>query len=397
MEKYLSRLIETQIREVLRMFPVLVLTGVRQAGKTCTLTHLLPQYRYVSLELPSVSAMAEETPELFLASHPVPVIFDEIQNAPNLFRYVKKEVDESRHAMGAFVLSGSQHFSLMQNVSESLAGRAGVLQMEGMCYQETGYASIEEAILRGGYPELARNHEMNVTRFFSSYLLTYLERDVRQLKNVGNLRDFERFMRLLALRSGCQLDMSALATGVGVSLPTIKAWISVLETSCIISFLQPWSGNLSKRLVKSPKVYFNDTGLLCFLQGISEIEELKHSMMIGQIWETFVFSELRKHVAGKGLNRQFFFYRENSGLEVDLLVIGNGTRLIEAKWSEHPGADAAKAIIQLKEKISKAETTSYGLSNVQGYIACRTAAPYPVDPAASRTMAIGGEELGTLV
>lgn len=310
--------------------------------------------------------------------------------------HIKKEVDEARHVMGRFVLTGSQSFALMRNISESLAGRAGVLQMEGMDFEEAGYVSVNEAILRGGYPELAGNREMNLNRFYSSYLITYLERDVRQLRNIGSLREFERFMRLLALCSGCQLDMTALAAGVGASVSTIKDWLSILEASCVISFLQPWSGNLSKRLVKNSKVYYNDTGLLCFLQGIGSVDELTHSMMIGEIWGTFVYSELRKHVLANGLNRQFYYYRENSGLEVDFLVIGNGCRLLEAKWNEHPDRSDTKNLVLLKRKIAEQPQDAFELQQATGYVACRTVVPYLVNPQ-ENIQAIGGECVGMIL
>ena len=375
---------EIQILEAMKYFPCVTLTGARQTGKTTLLKHLLPSYNYVSLDLPSTAAMADETPETFFFKYAPPLIIDEVQYAPNMFRYLKELIDKNRHNMGQFVLTGSQKFELMKNLSESLAGRTAVLELEGLdwdeyknapCFSAENPAEFGTFLFRGGFPELTREPEMPLDIFFSSYLATYLERDVRQLVNVSNLRTFEQFIRLLAVRNAQLLDMTSIANGLGISSKTVSAWLSVLETSGQISLLQPWFGNSGKRIVKTPKVYFNDTGLLCWLLGIEE-DKLSTSPFAGSIFETAVFARLRKQNKQNGGKKQIYFYRDIAQTEVDFLVIGAGCRLIEAKLTEHAKSDDAQNLKKLHERFAKLPSFPTELSPLESTIVCNTKSPY---------------------
>ena len=309
---YYKRIYSEKIRELCQFFPVLILTGARQSGKTTMLQRLFPQYNYVSLDLPSLAEQAEQNPEEFFNQYKEPLIIDEVQYAPGLFRHLKNRIDQNRHKMGSYILTGSQKFTLMKEVSESLAGRSVIIELENLSFREiTDKVLLEKIITRGQYPELWRQQEMPALPFISSYLATYLERDVRQILNVGSLRDFERFLRVLAPRSGQILNKSEVARDTGISVKAAGDWLNVLEASNQISLLEPWFQNFSKRVIKSPKFYFCDSGLLCFLLGIKETD-ISSSPFKGQIWETFVFSELRKIGRTITAAPAFWFYRDSS-------------------------------------------------------------------------------------
>ena len=331
------------MRRLAAHFPAVVITGARQTGKTTLLTRLFPEYRYVSLDLPALAQLAEEDPHAFLLRHPPPLLVDEVQYAPRLFRYLKIAIDENRDANGQFILTGSQKFSLMKEVSDSLAGRCGVLELEGLSIEELGGVfhdherrkGIASILVRGFMPQLWRDPGLRPVDYFSSYQATYLERDVRQLLNVSSLRDFDRFMRATAVRSGHLLNKAELSKEVGISNKTVTEWLSVLEASNQITLLEPHFTNVGKRLVKTPKLYFNDVGLLCFLLGLNE-NSVTDSYMIGSVWETFLFAELRKYLSVVAPEATVRFYRDQSR-EVDF-VIDKDARiaLAEAKWKELP-------------------------------------------------------------
>lgn len=377
------------IKTALQFFPCVTLTGARQTGKTTLLKSMLPNYNYISLDLPSIASMAEETPDAFFEKYKTPLIIDEVQYAPKLFRYLKDKLDQNRHEMGQLVLTGSQKFELMKNLSESLTGRTAILELEGLSWDEfKNYhtddktASFEKFIIRGGFPELTREPKLPLDMFFSSYLATYLERDVRQLVNVSNLRTFEQFIRLLAIRNANQLDMTDIANNLGISSKTVASWISVLETSGQITLLQPWFGNYGKRIVKTPKIYFNDTGLLCWLLGIEE-ENLKTSPFIGNIIETVVFAELRKKNKLNNNKKQIYYYRDVSQTEVDFFVLGNGCKMIEVKNSVNPKSDAAQGIKKLYDRFLQQGKISSELEPLSFYIACNTPANYNMEVSTS--------------
>jgi predicted AAA+ superfamily ATPase len=263
---YITRQITPKIKALASQFPAVILTGARQVGKSTLLKTEFPHFNYVTLDLPSLAELAENDPKSFLAQHPAPLIIDEIQYAPKLFRHLKIAIDEDRHAMGRYILAGSQKFVLMKEVADSLAGRAAILNLEALSAAELGLtkdSDWQNVLHRGFYPELWRQPDMSNSSFFASYLASYLERDVRQILNVKNLRDFERFIRACAARSAQLLNMSDLARDVGIKSQTAREWLSVLEASNQISLLEPFFENVGKRIVKSPKLYMNDPGFLC--------------------------------------------------------------------------------------------------------------------------------------
>jgi hypothetical protein len=349
---YYPRTMESALRRLSTFFPAVVLTGARQAGKTTLLRRAFPDHSYVSLDLPTVAEQAEETPDLFLSEHPPPLIVDEIQYAPGLFRHLKVAIDSERHTMGRYLLTGSQHFRLMRNVSDSLAGRCGLVELENLSLDEIRARTLVEddadaiirMLVRGQFPELWRVRELPTSDFYAPYLATYLERDVREILNVRNLRDFERFIRSLAARSATQLNKSHLARDVGISTKAVSDWLSVLETSGQIVLLQPWHTNFGKRMARTPKVYFRDTGLLCFLLNLNEAT-LPSSPFLGAVWETFVYAEIRKLRATADRTTSLWTYRDRADREIDF-VLEQGGRLsfIECKWGEQPGRKDARTI-----------------------------------------------------
>ncbi len=381
---YISRDTKDQILEALQHFPALLLTGARQVGKTTVLREILPNYGYISLDLPSIAEQAEHDPDAFLKANPPPLIIDEIQYAPGLFRHLKTLIDKERHRFGNFVLTGSQHFALMQGVSESLAGRIAIFELENLNLNEISSVQkntetlnvLKKIIVRGQFPELWRNKKMPISLFYSSYLATYLERDVRQILNVSSLRDFERFIRVLAARSASLVNKSDIAKDVGVSVKAIGDWLSVLQSSGQVVLLEPWFVNFGKRIVKSPKVYFCDTGLLCFLLGINE-ETLEISPFLGMIWETFLFAEMRKTHAYRGASINLWHYRDQYANEIDFLLENRGNlSFLEAKWTELPSPKHARTLNTIYKDLKNAEGPWQAGNR---YILSRTANPYPLE------------------
>lgn len=353
-----------------------MLTGARQTGKTTLLRELFPRHHYVSLDLPSAAELAEREPELFLTQHPAPLLVDEVQYAPGLFRHLKIAIDSDRHATGRFILTGSQKFNLMKAVSDSLAGRCALLELETLSLEEisqhvpypTQVDDLVRAMVRGGFPDLWRDLSIDIDAFYRAYLSTYLERDVRQILNVASLRDFERFLRACAARSAQLLDKAALARDVGVSSKAINDWLGVLEASNQIQLLEPYFENLGKRLIKSPKLYLSDTGLLCYLLGLDE-RSLLQSPYLGAVWESAVYAQLRKKRDRLGDRSTLWFYRDAQQREVDFLVsVGTERHLIEAKWTENPSARDSQSV-QAVAGILKAAGKG---PHVHGSIVCRT-------------------------
>ena len=358
---WIERAVESRLERSARTRPVIVLTGARQTGKTSTLLRLFPSHSFVSLDLPTEAEQAEKEPRSFLQRHPAPVIIDEVQYAPGLFRHLKAEVDAHRTRNGQFLLTGSQKFTLMKNVSDSLAGRADIIELETLSFAEIHAAlpqiGVETAILRGGFPELYANTDIDLIPFYNSYLATYLERDVRALTNVGNLRDFERFVRACALRSANLLNKADLARDVGISPSTANHWLSMLEASGQVVLLEPWFSNRTKSIVKSPKLYFADTGLLCALLNIRTEEALRQSPALGAIWETFVFAQLRDRERRAGREGGLFFWRDRTR-EVDFVIDSGGRlELFEAKWTELPDAGDTVNLDFVRNVVGKSRVT----------------------------------------
>lgn len=372
---WITRDIEPRLHRSARTRPVVVLTGARQTGKTSTFRRLFPDYAFISLDLPTEAEQAEKEPQTFLRRHPPPVIIDEVQYAPALFRNLKVAVDENRGKHGQYLLTGSQKFSLMKSVSESLAGRADIVELETLSFAEIRAAlpeiTIDSAIVRGGFPELYANPAIDHPAFYNSYLATYLERDVRSLANVGNLRDFERFLRACALRSANLLNKADLARDVGIAPSTANHWLSTLQASGQIVLLEPWFSNRTKSIIKSPKLYLADSGLLCALLNIQSEKALRESPAAGAVWETFVFAQLRARERRAGRVNSLFFWRDRTR-EVDFVTeIGGRLELFEAKWAEIPGADDTVNLRFVREVVGKSKVIS-------GAVLCRAPNSYPL-------------------
>ena len=304
-------------------YPILAITGPRQAGKTTLAQTTFPDKRYLSLEDPDQRAFAEEDPRAFLARLPQGAILDEAQRCPALFSYLQTRVDREKK-MGQFVLTGSQQFGLLSNLTQTLAGRVGMVQLlpfslQEMQQGELAIHDLDDLMWRGMYPPV-HDRQLAPEQWFANYLVTYVERDVRQLIEVQNLSLFQRFIKLCAARCGQLLNLSSLASDCGVSHNTVRAWISVLEASYVVFLLQPHHQNFGKRLVKTPKLYFVDTGLAAFLLGIRDPQHLSIHSARGALFENFVISELLKRRYNQGLPSNLFFWRNNAGDEVDLLI-----------------------------------------------------------------------------
>ncbi len=368
---FYQRALRQRIEGLLEQFPALLLTGARQTGKSSLLKEAFPEWKFVSLDLPSIAEEAEKRPDVFLARFPPPVVVDEIQYAPALFRNLKDAIDKNRSRNGQFLLTGSQKFQLMESVSESLAGRCALLELHSLSARELeGGQSVDssgwlEFLFRGGYPELAANPLISAADYYRSYVSTYLERDVRNLLHVGSLRDFERFIRMAATRNAALLNVSELARDVGIASSTARQWISVVEASGVIQLVEPYFQNLGKRMVKTPKLYFLDTGLLCYLLGISSVASLLESSLLGNVWEAFVCGQICRELQRKATATSLWFWRDAYGLEVDFLLdSGSHFELIESKWTEHPGAGDCGAIRKLRPILSAQRP-------VRARIACR--------------------------
>ena len=318
----IPRRITVLLQDLGTFFPILSLTGPRQAGKTTLLRHLYPGYRYVSLENPTTLSQALDDPEGFLREYDDRVIFDEAQRFPELFSYLQEVVDLDRRP-GRFVLSGSQNFLLRKNISQSLAGRVGVAKLLPLDIAEMRRAgllpeSAWEAVYRGAYPELIERG-YRATRFYDSYLQTYLQRDVTELINFGNLRTFERFLRICATFAGQAINLSKIAKEAGISVPTVRSWLGILEQSYVLFQLSPYHRNRGKRLTKTPKLYFYDTGLACHLLGFTAPEELPQYDRKGALFENMIVADAHKSCLHQGRPLRFTFYRDSRKNEVDLV------------------------------------------------------------------------------
>lgn len=382
-QHYLKRSLEPVVLRAAREFPSVLLTGPRQSGKTTLLKNVFgSQYRYVSLELPDARAVAAEDPRGFLAANPSPVIIDEIQHVPDLLPYIKDKIDNERDRTGQYILTGSQNLLLSERTSESLAGRVAVLRLLPLSNREialrpdtplawerqnvsnpqadTEYLETWSNFLRGGYPELVTQPERDLHLWHSSYVQTYLERDVRTLRQIGDLTQFQNFLRVLAARSAQLLNITSISRDLGVAVNTIKAWVSVLEASYQIVVLRPYFANIGKRLVKTPKIYFSDVGTLCHLVGLKDPEHAAAGPMGGVILETAILSEVVRTLTHRGMEPQIYFWRTLAGTEVDFVVKTNaGLVPIEVKLSTTPRSSMASSIMTFHHDLAHETLPGY--------------------------------------
>lgn len=337
MNTFVERRINKKLLSLVSSFPILALTGCRQCGKSTLLKNLFPQWKYVSLEDIDIRELAENDPRYFLSLYSEQTIFDEIQRVPKLFSYIQTHVD-SLDKTGIYILSGSQNFLLMKSISQSLAGRTAVLNLATFSISELKQAdllitNLDECLFTGFYPRIYNQKPLPYD-FYQSYIKTYIERDVRELKNITDLSAFHKFLRLCAGRVGQILNTTELANEAGISVLTVKSWLSVLETSGIIFLLKPYYSNYGKRLIKSPKLYFYDTGLICSLIGLQNSTQLELHFLRGSIFENLVISNYIKESYFKGMEPNAYYWRDSNGLEVDLVTEENQQlKLYEIKSS----------------------------------------------------------------
>lgn len=340
----ITRQLAQVLQSALRRFPAVVVTGPRRAGKTTLLRSSAPKANYVLLEDPDIQERIRRDPRAFLESLHPPVILDEIQNTPKLLEYIRTVIDAHPRKIGQWLFTGSQEAPLMQGISESMAGRAAILQLLPFSLAETPKVSL----LLGGFPEVVLRPKGRGL-WFASYLQTYIERDVRSITSVRDLPTFRRFLSLLASRHGQMLNRSDLATPLGVSVPTISEWIRILEITGQIILVPPYFENFGKRLVKSPKIYWCDTGLACHLLGIETQAELDRSPFLGSIFEGSVATEILKSQINQGRRKEIYYFRDQQGLEIDFLVPQPHARfwLVEAKASKTVHPSMAKPMLSL--------------------------------------------------
>ncbi|MBS0618811.1 MAG: ATP-binding protein [Spirochaetes bacterium] len=347
-----------------RQYPVLTLTGPRQSGKTTMARQIFKDKPYLSLEDPDVLRISIEDPRGFLAEYPNGAILDEAQRAPHLFSYIQRIVDE-RDKPGLFILTGSQNFNLMANISQSLAGRTAILHLLPFSLAEAyprTKPELEKMLVTGFYPRVVAK-KLNPTEAMAFYASTYVERDVRQLLNVKDLRLFQTFIRLCAGRTAQEVNYSALANECGVNHNTIKSWISLLETSFLVVQIRPHHANLGKRLTKSPKLHFVDSALGCYLLGIESAKQLATHPLRGAIFESFVAIELLKQRYNQALNNNLFYFRENNGQEIDLILDhGDEVDAVEIKSGKTYASDFFKNIVKYRKlnNACRSGTVIYG-------------------------------------
>jgi len=373
MKKYIHRAIERELLDSARDFPVVILTGARQTGKSTLLKHIFPEYKYVTLDYPNIRNSAKNDPELFLDHYGSELIIDEIQYAPELLEYIKIRIDEHREQNGRYLLTGSQYFPLMSGVSESLAGRAAIHTLLGFSIEELDLSRNEldlqavfGLIFKGFYPE-PLIHNVKLTNFYGSYLQTYLERDIRSLMAVHNLSLFNNFLELLAARAGSILNLNEIAGDCGISFSTAKRWLSLLESTQIVYLLRPYFKNISKRVVKSPKLYFFDTGLLAYILRYQSSQTLCSGPMAGNLFENFIVMELLKRNTNHSINAELYFYRDSNKNEVDVVIERDGGhKLLEVKMAKTMKTKFSHSLKRIAPLISGSESflLSFDTNNI---------------------------------
>ncbi len=354
----IQRTAEPELVKLAAQFKVVAVTGPRQSGKTTLVRSLFPEKTYVNLENPDLRRFAIEDPRGFLSNYPDGAILDEIQRAPDIFSYLQQILDES-NKRGMFILTGSNNFLLQDNISQSLAGRVGYLFLLPLSISEINPVDSADILIhKGGYPELY-NRESDVTKYFLNYIRTYIERDVRLIKNITDLYVFEKFVRLCAARTGQLLNLSNLATETGVDVKTANSWLGVLETSFIVFRLQPYYRNFNKRVVKMPKLYFYDTGLASTLLGIESPTQLTLNHYRGNLFENLVVVEMLKRRFNMGKQNNLFFWRDNTGNEIDLLIENHNELVpVEIKSGQTISSEMFKGL-EFWQKLQKTENKCY--------------------------------------
>lgn len=318
------RELEKKIKETAQSYPVIALTGPRQSGKTTLVKELFgKEYKYVNLENIDLRTYAQNDPRAFLEEYKGNLIIDEVQNVPDLFSYIQVMVDDSNRP-GQFILTGSQNFLLLEKISQSLAGRVAIFHLLPLSINELKKSNLtlpnlEELLFTGFYPRIY-DKNLNPKEWYSNYLLTYVERDVRTLKNINDLGTFQIFLKMCAARTGQLLDLTSIGNDCGISHNTVKDWINILEASFIIFLLRPHYKNFNKRLVKSPKIFFYDSGLLCHLLGIESPEQINTHYLRGGIFESFIISEIIKYRTNKNKDSNVYFWRDKYGHEIDCII-----------------------------------------------------------------------------
>jgi len=405
---YIKRAIEDSITKISKSFPVLLVTGPRQVGKTTLLQYLAGSERtYITLDNPDVRFLAKNDPAMFMQRYTPPVTIDEIQYAPEILPYIKMSVDRSGNK-GDFWLTGSQMFHMMKNVSESLAGRVGIVNLLGLSNSEINDVSSEsfttsperlmirmrkvekmtlleiyERIFRGSMPALYADKEMNLENFYSSYINTYLQRDIKDLTQVADEMSFYNFMVAVAARTAKPIIYNELAKDVGISAPTVKKWLSVLVSSHIVAMVQPYHNNVLKRIVKTPLLHFLDTGLCAYLLKWGNAEILERGAMAGAFFESWVFSEIYKSYLNAAKESPIFYYRDKDQKEIDLLLMQDGNLYpIEVKKSASPGKEAIKhfkVLDPVTEPERFGELEQYKMGIGTGVVVCMANDLLPID------------------
>lgn len=407
---FYERTIKATIKNISETFPVLLVTGPRQIGKTTVLESMLePERKKVSLDNPTLRALAKSDPELFLQRYSPPVLIDEVQYAPELFPYIKIIVDE-RKRPGDFWLTGSQMFKMMKNVTETLAGRAGIIPMLGLSNSEINgqhYSPFEldtdmlisrinnarrmsvtevfERIYRGSMPRLYEIEDINLETYFESYIDTYISRDVRDLEQVGNEVEFLNFIKIVAARTATNVNYETLAQEAGISAPTAKKWLSILVSCGIVALVQPYSNNALKRVIKSPRMYFLDTGLCAHLIGWGSAKVLENSLMSGEFFETWVVSEIYKSYLNAGMRPPLYFYRDSNKKEIDLIIYRDATVYpIEIKKGTAPKNATKNFSVLNPIEEDNAEEQFDGVSHLKttigtGAVVCLASDIMPID------------------
>ena len=410
MPNYINRTIEKKLKEMEGVFPAILVTGARQSGKSTLLEYITNNEKRnvnsVSLDDMKERMLAQEDPELFIRRHETPLIIDEFQYAPNLLSYIKLKIDEARkeELFGngkktgtLYYLTGSQVFETMEEVSESLAGRIGIIDLHPLSTREINHSKEDmfipdinllkkrepikkqsisklfERIYRGSYPELYKNSKMDIEAYFSSYVRTYIERDVRKIINIQNEQKFMKFISAIAARTAQEYNASDIAKDVGVDLETINKWTAILSNTYMIYLLQPHMNNNVGRIIKRPKIYFMDTGLACYLTGYVSSKTLERSAYSGQIFETYIISEIVKSFTNnnKDPKKHLYYYRDNNQKEIDLLVINEDCIYpVEIKKSANPGTDAIKNFNIVKK---------FEMKSPNGIVLCLTENIHPID------------------